>query len=245
MVWLFELVFNFGGVYYSLVNLSLVKRIFDACFHFFSQCVLYKLWDVLAIDPMTISYRKEMSPSIFSQVRQDQEWILVLFVWVLWWVSCFGGEGELGHAVVEFLAGLSGLNRLILSRSSYFFRDWSSNTMVNVWFCWLWQSIFLRNLLGVRHLIWDWLSRHKLIFVLALIHFVGTDTWSISIDDFSGFRIFVLLSSLFAWDSTCRWLSPAIISLSMANLLTFISLLWSQRPHMSFFVIQRFLLIFC
>lgn len=70
-----------------------------------------------------------MSPSIFSEVRQDKERVLVGLVWILWRVASLRSEGKLGDAVVELLTGLTRLHRLVLGGRRDFFRDGRSHVV--------------------------------------------------------------------------------------------------------------------
>lgn len=81
---------------------------------------------------MTISHSKEMSSSIFTKMWQDQETILIYFVWVLRRISCFGCEGKFGDAVVELLTSLSRLYRLILRSCGDLLRNRGSHIMFRI-----------------------------------------------------------------------------------------------------------------
>lgn len=50
----------------------------------FGEHCLDVLRDQLAVDSVPICYREEMGTSIFTQVRQYQERVLVGLVWILW-----------------------------------------------------------------------------------------------------------------------------------------------------------------
>ena len=78
---------------------------------------------------MSVSHGKEVSPPVFTKMRQNQERVLINFVWVFWWVSSLCSECKLCNAVVKFLRCLSWLNSLIILRGWNFFRNWSSNVM--------------------------------------------------------------------------------------------------------------------
>lgn len=101
-----QLVFDLSRVHNPLVDLGLIKRVLDVLFNDHAQTILNVLGHIFSIHAVAICHRKEVRPAVLSQMGQHQVAVLVDFVWVFGRVPRFGGESELGYAVVEFLARL-------------------------------------------------------------------------------------------------------------------------------------------
>lgn len=114
---------DLGRIDHSLVDLRLIKCLFDIHLDLLGQHRLDVLRNVLAVHTMAIAYGKEMSAAVLTQMRQDQEAVLVDFVWVLGRIAGLGRKCKLGHAVIKFLAGLSRLNTLVLLGCRNFLRN--------------------------------------------------------------------------------------------------------------------------
>lgn len=81
----------------------MIKGRLDTLLNVLAEACLDELGNFLTEDTMAVADRKEVSPSVLSQVRQDKVRILVHFVWVLWAVASFCRERKFRHTVVELL----------------------------------------------------------------------------------------------------------------------------------------------
>lgn len=108
-------------------------------------------------------------------MRQDEEWILVCFIGILWWVASFSSKCKFSYAIIKLFTSLSRLNcMLILRIRAYFFWNWSSNILSNLpsllttterWLhCNLWISLDTLIDGVVDWLVW----RLDLIFTISL-----------------------------------------------------------------------------
>ena len=107
-----QLFFHFCRINNSLIYLCLIECVLNGGLNLFGQYTLDKLTHWLSVDSMSVSHSEEMSSPVFSEMRKDQEGVLVHFIWVLWRVACLGGKGEFSHAVIKLFAGLSWLDCL-------------------------------------------------------------------------------------------------------------------------------------
>ena len=81
---------------------------------------------------MPISHSKKMSPSVLTQMREDQETILVCFIWILGRISSLCCECKLSDTVIKFFISLSWLDLML--RSCHFFRYRCPNIIQNIRF---------------------------------------------------------------------------------------------------------------
>jgi len=118
---LIELLLDLGGVHHPLVDLGLVEGVLDGLFDLLGQHGLDEFTDELTVDAVAIGHREEMRAAVLTQVRQDQERVLIGLVWILGRIACLCGKCELGHAIIEFLACLAWLHRMLVLRCAHFF----------------------------------------------------------------------------------------------------------------------------
>lgn len=86
----------------------MVKSSLDALLNILAESGLDELGDFLAKDSVPVAHRKEVRPSVLTQMGKHQVRVLVHFVWVLRTVPSLRGERKFSHAVIElFLARLS------------------------------------------------------------------------------------------------------------------------------------------
>ena len=160
-----------------------------------------------------------------------KEGVLVCFVWILWRVPCFGSECKFSYAIVEFLAGLAGLNRWISCGSCYFLGNGGSHVMTHVL-----SLVFGASLL--------WLPtsrlflRHELAF-MTFLNYVLLVLYGLAISYmFLSYLLrFIRINPRLTTHPRSWWLSPASISLAMTYRISIISFLWRQWPQMCLLLI--------
>mmetsp|Transcript_7753 Transcript_7753/g.7213 ORF Transcript_7753/g.7213 Transcript_7753/m.7213 type:complete len:150 (-) Transcript_7753:136-585(-) len=98
--------FHLIGVHHPLELLRLVKYQLHLFLHFIPQVQFDEFRNFLAIDAMAITDRKEVGPSVLSQMRHRQETVLIHFVGIVRRETSLGGKGKLGYTVVNLLSML-------------------------------------------------------------------------------------------------------------------------------------------
>lgn len=184
-----------------------------------------------------------MSSSIFTKMWQDQETILIYFVWVLWRISCFGCEGKFGDAVVELLTSLSRLYRLILRSCGDLLRNRGSHIMFRI----------LRDIISwgftTLLLVLAFVGSNKLPFLISFIlliiwHIIILNDWAVGVIHFVNgliwFLVLIVALATLARNVTGTWLTSTIVTLRLLDLLllSVISFLGSQRSQVSFLLVQ-------
>jgi hypothetical protein len=141
---------DFRRINYSLGNLSLIKSALDSCLYSWSQLLFQVFWGFFTVDSMPISYRKEVSSPILSQVGHHEIRILVHLVRILRWKTSFSCKWKLSYTVVELLRSRRVwlLDRL---RSRDLSRNRSSHRVTRV--RQYWYILILRRLILTRSVI--------------------------------------------------------------------------------------------
>ena len=143
---------------------------------------------------MTISDRKKVSPSIFTEMWQNKERILINLIWILWRVSSFCGKCKLSYTIIEFLAGLSRLDSmLVLLTCVNFFRNRCSDILT----CWL-SSLFATSQLLLNSNFWITLSTRIYSIICWWILWLTWIFW-ISLLTFGWVRLRWRLRNVFAF----------------------------------------------
>ena len=173
---------------------------------------------------MAISNCKKVSSSILTQVRQNQEWVLVCLIWIFRWISSFCCKCEFRNAVVKFFARLSRLNctALLLSSCSNFLRYRSSYIMPRF----LSFSIFRLRL--------PFIHQEFSFMIYLLFNIFSLNGLSIGI--LNNFVLgFSVINSILCL-TTCWRLPPSTISVVISRWIEFLfgALMWRQRSKMWF-----------
>ena len=148
---------------------------------------------------VAITHSKEMSSSIFSNMRKHKERILIHLL-LLWWVPCFGCKGKLGDTVIKLFAWLSRLLRCWSNRSWYLFRNrcsyilWTSLALLATFFALRFVHSWINSVILVHYsiiFIFEWFSRSwrlspSTISLVLLTHCHSIFNSSYSIRTFMG-----------------------------------------------------------
>lgn len=92
----------------------MIKCVLDGLFHLFGEHSLHVLADEFPVDSVAVRNREEVRPSVLSKMRQDQEGVLIGFVWILRRIASFGGECKLCYTIVKLLTRLPWLDGVLI-----------------------------------------------------------------------------------------------------------------------------------
>ncbi len=81
---------------------------------------------------MAIGNGEEMCTSVLTQVWQHEEGVLIDFVWILRRIASLGRKSEFCDAIVELLACLARLDRMLVLRCAHLLGDRGADVLAAV-----------------------------------------------------------------------------------------------------------------